>query len=599
MTNSAVKDIIELEDAGSLYGLFLERIRRSPDAVAYRYFDQTSQKWRDITWQAMFVELGRWQCALKRENLQEGDRVALMMGSGIEWVLFEQAALGLGLVVVPLYANDRAENVAYIIRDSDIKVLLIEGVEQWSSIEGAKEMLASVQRLLILNTISGVNKANHQSVAEWLPENGEAISESPGGIDSLATIVYTSGTTGRPKGVMLSHRNILWNARSALRTVDVYKSDEFLSFLPLSHALERSIGYYLPMMAGAKVAYARSISHLADDLMFIRPTVLISVPRIFERVCLKLKTQLAEQGFLSRFMFNTAVNIGWRRFLYQQQRGPWRFSFLVWPIFEKLVARKLMAKLGGRIRVAVCGGAPLSEDVAKIFIGLGLPLIQGYGLTETSPVISVNRIENNKPASVGEVLPGVEVKVDDTGQLLTRSPSVMMGYWNNPQATAELIDAEGWLNTGDKARLDDEGSVYITGRTKDILVLANGEKVPPADMEAAIAMDPLFEQVLVLGEGRAYLSALVVLNADQKETFYRMHSIGNDKKGKALCEKVLVSRISRLLSSFPGYAQVRAVCVVDEPWTVDNGLLTPTLKVKRKCVLDRYCDEVEAIYHGH
>ena len=594
------KDAIDLDAVGSLYGLFLERVRLSPDAIAYRYFDHKTHRWQDISWQGMSRGVARWQAALRNEGLAEGDTVALMISSCIEWVQFEQAALGLGLVVIPLYANDRADNVAYILRDANVRVLLIEDDEQWQAISEVKSELDGLDRFLALKPIENVNVKNFFQVDDWLPETGGELANSqPNVIDKLATIVYTSGTTGRPKGVMLSHRNILWNAHSSLQTVDIYAEDIFLSFLPLSHTLERTIGYYLPMMAGSTVAYARSIPHLAEDLIKIKPTVLISVPRIFERVLLKLKSKLAEQGGFSQFMFNSAVSIGWDKFQHEQGRVGWKVSFFLWPIFKKLVAGKLMAKLGGRLRVAVVGGAPLSEDVGKVFIGLGLPLIQGYGLTETSPVISVNRIEDNVPASVGTVIPGVEVKVDDKDQLLTRSPAVMLGYWNLPEATAEILDDEGWLNTGDKAKIED-GYIFITGRTKDIIVLANGEKIPPADMEAAILMDALFEQVLVLGESRPYLTALVVLNDENKAAFYhQFDSVDDENERKQKIKHAAMERLCDALKSFPGYAQVRNVLIVEEPWTVENEMITPTLKVKRNVVMSHYQSEIEALYHGH
>ena len=596
MTVNPKKDIIEIEEVTSLYGLFLERVRRSPDAVAYRYFDPHNHQWQDISWSAMAEKLAGWQAALEKEGLSVGDRVAVMMNSCIEWVLFEQAALSLGLVVIPLYTNDRADNVGYIIQDSDVKILLIEGHEQWEGIKAAKQTLLTLKRLIIKNPLE-TDLSNSTTLADWAVGAGE-LKPARDVMNELATIVYTSGTTGRPKGVMLSHRNILWNARASLKAADIYPSDVFLSFLPLSHTFERTIGYYLAMMSGSTVAYARSIAHLAEDLITTKPTVIISVPRIFERVLLKVKTKLAEQGGFARFMFRAAVNIGWRRFQYQQNRGRWCPSFLLWPVLKKLVADKLLDKLGGQIRVAVCGGAPLSEDVAKVFIGLGLPMIQGYGLTETSPVIGVNRLEDNVPASVGLPLEGVEVKIDDKEQLLTRSPSVMMGYWNNIQATEEIMDQEGWLNTGDKARIEG-GHIFITGRTKDIIVLANGEKVPPADMEAAIAMDALFEQVLVLGEGKPYLSAIVVLNSEQKKNFLKSFADSSGNISKDKVKKALMTRVLAQLSDFPGYAQIRNLVVIDEPWTVENEMLTPTLKARRNVILKHYEKEVSDLYHGH
>jgi long-chain acyl-CoA synthetase len=401
---------------------------------------------------------------------------------------------------------------------------------------------------------------------------------------------------------MLSHNNMLTNAYAALQCSDVSTDDLFLSFLPLSHTLERTAGYYLTMMAGAEVAFARSIPQLAEDLAAIRPTMMISVPRIYERVYGSIKAKLAEGPALRRKLFETAVEVGWARFEHQQGRGPWKASFLLWPLLERLVARKVMGRLGGRLRAAVSGGAALSPEIAKLFIGLGLPILQGYGLTETSPVVSANRLEDNVPASIGKPVPGVQVKLGDKDALLVKGPNVMMGYWDNPEATRAMFTAEGWLNTGDTARLDAEGRLYITGRLKEIIVMSNGEKIPPVDMEAAILQDPLFEQVMVLGEGKPYLSALVVFNRDQWAKVAAEHGLDAASQ-KAMtgpdAEKIACERMQRQIKAFPGYAQIYRVAVLAEPWTIENGMLTPTMKLKRTKVLEANKERVDHLYAGH
>jgi Long-chain acyl-CoA synthetases (AMP-forming) len=267
------------------------------------------------------------------------------------------------------------------------------------------------------------------------------------------------------------------------------------------------------------------------------------------------------------------------------KRGPWRASFLAWPILRALVANKLLERLGGRLRLCISGGAALSPQIAHTFIGLGLPICQGYGLTEASPVVSVNHLDRNDPASIGLPLPGVQIAFGENNALLVKGPNVMLGYWKNPEASAKVKSATGWLDTGDQARMEN-GFLYITGRIKDIIVLGNGEKVPPVDMELAILLDPLFEQVMIVGEGRPFLSALAVVNRNEA------------KKAEGVSEKVLAAHIAAQLKSFPGYAQVRRVAVVNEPWSVDNGLLTPTLKLKRAPILERFKAQVESMYEG-
>jgi long-chain acyl-CoA synthetase len=315
----------------------------------------------------------------------------------------------------------------------------------------------------------------------------------------------------------------------------------------------------------------------------------------------KIMDKLEKGPAIARSLFHFASSVGWRRFLYRQQRTRWSPLLLLWPLMDLLVARKVRAKLGGELRFAISGGAPLPFEVARLFIALGIPIQQGYGLTETSPVISVNSLEDNDPASVGTPLAGVEIAIGAQDELLTRSPAVMAGYWNNPRSTSDILDKDGWLHTGDQVRLEN-GHLYITGRLKEILVLANGEKVAPADMEMAISLDNLIEQVLVIGEGRPYLSALVVLNREQLEILSSQLGWASESDinpdDQTLTQLVL-ERISRQLRAFPGYAQVRRVAVVREDWTVENRLLTPTLKLRRGQLLKRYSDLVAALYKGH
>ncbi len=585
-------DYISIEEAGSLHGLLKRRAERSPKGLAYRQFDPDTGQWRSWNWSETMEAVARWQSALVRESLQPGDRVAIMMRNGFEWMLFDQAALGLGLVVVPLYVDDRPENVAYVLSDSGARVLMLGNPELWHRLRPALEEVGNLARIVIAEGEVCEPDQRLRMLGDWIPAGDAEPVEEKVEIDGLATIVYTSGTTGRPKGVMLSHRNILWNVWAGLQAIEVYPDDIFLSFLPLSHTLERSIGYYLPVMSGAAVVYARGIPQLAEDLLQVRPTILVSVPRIYERIFNRIQEQLAAKPPFARRLFELAVETGWEKFRYHQGYGAWRTRFLLLPLLDRLVGRKVRARLGGRIRLSVCGGAPLPPVVSRFFIGLGIVICQGYGLTETSPVISVNRLEDNEPESVGEPLQDVEVKLGENDELLARSPGVMLGYWNRPEATAAIIDDDGWLHTGDKARIL-RNHIYITGRIKEIIVLSNGEKVPPADMEMAITADPVFEQAMIVGEGRPYLAALVVLNDEALAHEERAPQEGEELRAW------LLQRICLRLGAFPGYAQVRALHVCDEAWTIDNGLITPTMKLKRDEILKRYREVVEEMYRGH
>ncbi len=604
---NGMSNIISVEQAKTLDGLFKERVQRSPQAVAYRYFDPVSDQWRSHTWEQMNQHIARWQVALTKESLAPGDRVAVMMRNCPEWVMFEQAAMGLGLVVIPLYVDDRVENATYVINDATVKLLLLENSQQWRQFLTLPNEIEGLQRVVILrpfepDSVDACDNVRVVSAMEWLSVHVSEVRHIDSDPDSLATIIYTSGTSGRPKGVMLSHHNILSNAFSCLQVIPVLPEDVLLSFLPLSHTFERTAGYYVPMMTGATIAYARSIPQLQDDLVIIRPTIMISVPRIYERVYTGIQAKLAEAPGFARWLFNFAVDVGYSRFECQQGRGYRRLSHVLWPLLKKWVADKVMGKLGGRLRMVMSGGAALSPQVSRVFIGLGLPILQGYGMTESSPVVCANRLEDNVPASVGLPIPGVEVKLGESNALLIRGPNVMLGYWNNPEATQAVISSDGWLNSGDIASIDDQGHVTITGRLKEIIVLSTGEKVPPADMEAAILRDPLFEQVMLIGESRSYLSVLVVLNPARRQEFMAHYGLGDDltnEQQRQQAEEILLEKITRQTSEFPGYAKIRRVAVAQEPWSVENGLLTPTLKLKREKVLEKYNSEIERLYAGH
>ncbi len=551
----------------------------------------------------MADQIARWQVALVQEDLHPGDRVALQLRNSPEWVVFDQACLSMGLVVVPLYTDDRPENTSYILADADVKLLLMQDAGRWKKLAPELSENKILQRVLLLDS----GKASEsllqsddrlRSVADWLPVSAGSLCESRKNPHALASIIYTSGTTGRPKGVMLSHYNMLSVAHGALVIINCYREDIFISFLPLSHTLERTSCYYLAIMTGATVAFARSVAQLAEDLMTIKPTVMIAVPRIFERVYGRIMEQLKKGPALAKKLFYLAVKVGWRRFLFQQGRTGWHPSLVLWPMLDKLVASKIKTKLGGRLRAAASGGAPLSPEIAQVFLGLGIPILQGYGLTETSPNISLNPIEDNVPASVGVPLRSVEVRIGENDELLVKSPGLMLGYWNNHAATARVIDSDGWLHTGDQARIEDN-HIYITGRIKDILVLSNGEKVPPSDMELAITLDPVFEQAMVIGEGRPYLSALVVINADLWPGLAQ--DCGLDPMAPASLQdsrlnSVLLGRIKNALKDFPGYAKIRRISVQLEPWTIDNGLLTPTLKIKRTNVVEHNRKVIDLMY---
>ncbi len=545
----------------NIAGLLKARLA-TPERILYRQFLEGG--WREISAREIAAYAARWQAFLRAEGLAPGDRVALCLKNGIHWVAADQGALGLGLVVVPLYADDNPENVAWCLENSGARLLVAESSRMAHALQGVAR---SLPRVLCLSADPG---SGHDVVEAALPRQAPAFEVAPLEDDALATICYTSGTVGRPKGVMLTHGNILANVAACERLRLARSDDVFLSLLPLSHMFERTGGYYLPLSIGAKVAYARSVSQLAEDLASERPTVMFAVPRVFEKFAARLNEALAKSPAKKR-LFDLVVAAGGR----VARREAGLLDGIVLALARDRVAGPVLARLGGRMRFAVLGGAPLDPAIAWLFLGLGLPVLQGYGMTEASPVISVNRPESNVPESVGMPLDNVEVRIAAGGELLARGPSIMKGYWNNPEASAKSLDREGWLHTGDLAEIRDS-RIFIRGRLKDVLVLSNGEKLPPQDVELAILGDGVFEQGVLIGEGRPFLTLVAVTQETD--------------------EKRLIQRANERLKGFPGYIRVRRVVTTREPWTIENGLLTPTLKVKRERVQEKFRTEIERAY---
>ena len=595
-------DPIPAAEARTLPGLLLRRCERTPRGEAYRSYDAALSRWHSLTWREVRARAGRWQAALAAERLAPGERVAVLAGNGVDWACFDLASMALGLVVVPLYTTDSPGGVAGILGDCGARLMLTDSASQWDRLASCRAEFPALERVLCLDPTRPAAAAadiDWRVVPRWLPEQAAPIEDRMAEPSALATIVYTSGTMGRPKGVMLSHANILADAEAILKQVPGYVEDVYLSFLPLSHAFERTVGYYVPMMAGSCVAYARSTQRLPEDLASVRPTVLVSVPRIYERAHANIVQGLAKRPW-ARALFHLAVNTGWSRFQAAQGRGaqPGMLASAAWSLLRRLVARRVTDRFGGRLRLAVTGGAALPSRLARCFLGLGVPLLQGYGLTEAAPVVTGNRLEDNDPASVGMALPDIELRVGDQDELLVRGRNVMLGYWRNPDATREAIDSGGWLHTGDQARIE-AGRVYIVGRLKEILVLSTAEKVAPADLELAIAGDPLFEQAMVVGEGMPYVAALAVLNADAWRALAR--SLRVDPRGpRSLAAPAVAAaaleRIDACLAPFPSHARVRRVWLTLQPWTIEDGLITPTLKIRRPELEKRFAREIERLF---
>lgn len=593
-------DVIGADQASTLWALFCERIRRSPDAIAYRDYDHATGRWRDHTWRVISDRVDRFRSALARQNLTAGDRVAILLPNGIDWVCLDKAAHASGLVVVGLYPHDTAASNAYIIGHSDARLVLLDTDARWKSLWPFRSQFPSLERVWVRDADVAVAASPAgpivRELADVLADTAEPPPQHPAAPGDLATLIYTSGTTGRPKGVKLSHSALLRNAQATAAVIPPRADDVFLSVLPIAHAFERTVGYYLPMMGGCTVAYARSAQQLPEDLAAIRPTVMLNVPLLYERMSAAIRAKVAPSQ-IERNLLQLTASIGWRRFAAAQHRtGPGLAARLLWPFLRRYIAMPVLAAFGGRLRVAITGGAPLDPDIARFLIGLGLPLVEGYGLTEAAPVVTANALDDNLPGSVGRPLDGVEVKLSSEGELLVRSPSIMMGYWKDDAETARTLDPTGWLSTGDAAEIGEDGRIFIRGRLKEIILLSIGEKINPNVVETEIVRDPLFKQAVAVGNRRPYLAAIIVLHADAWRLFAADKGLDPQRPNHPASRIALLERITTLLVALPRYAQVRAVHLTLEPWTIDAGLLTPTLKIKRDVVVPLFAKEVDDLY---
>jgi len=594
--------------ARTLPELFRARVALSPDAVAYRQYDPASGNWMDSTWRQISDQVDRWRGALGEECLAVGSRVATLMGSSADYVCVDQAALSLGLAIVPMHATDNPGNLAYIIEDSGASVLVIDNPSYWARLVPEVAAVSCLKRVVVVSDDNTLNEfpiePDQRAVRSSVWLDSTRARKSPDAFaspESLSAIVYTSGTTGRPKGVMLSHHNVVSNVLAVLQCVAPTPDDVFLSFLPLSHTFERTAGYYLPIASGSVVAYARSIATLGEDMRTINPTVLISVPRIYERAYLQIQETLARKGALARKLFDLTERLGWLRFLATQTGEPHRLSIvnrLAWPVLDRLVAAKIRAEFGGRLRVAVAGGAAMPEAVSRCFLAMGVNVVQGYGMTETAPVVSVNRPDRNDPTTVGETIANVEVRVGENDELLVKGPNVMLGYWRRPEETRRVLEPEGWLHSGDQAIIRND-RLIIKGRIKDIIVTSTGEKISPGDLEQAIAGDPLFEQAMVVGEQRPFIAAIAVLNRSMVEDKARELGIGGKIEGVLASDQMramALERVRKAVAHLPSYATPRKIWLSVEPWTVGAGLMTPTLKLKRQAIERAFAAEIASLY---
>jgi long-chain acyl-CoA synthetase len=581
----------------------VDRYKR-PDALQYKAGGQ----WHPISHAELESRVAAFAAGLREAGVAAGARVAILSENRPEWVIADYAVLGIQALDVPLYPTLPANQVEYILRDCGASAVCVSTAAQLAKIQEIRHALPELKLVVCFEGAGG--EANVRGFDDVLADGRRAIADGRAGSyretalavtrDDVATLIYTSGTTGAPKGVMLTHWNLASNV-AACRQHDVLNpqpGDVALSFLPLSHVFERMVDYWY-FDSGIGIAYAESMDKVADNLVEVRPTVAVSVPRLFEKIYAKVTGATGVKKLIVDWARRTGEAVVDAR---MAGREPGGLLGVQNRLADRLVFSKLRERTGGRLGTFISGGAPLAPGIARFFWAAGLPVYEGYGLTETSPVIAVNKPAKWRLGTVGPVVPGVEVAISDEGEILTRGPHVMKGYWNNPDATAEVIDEDGWFHTGDIGELED-GFLRITDRLKNIIVTAGGKNVAPAPMENLAAMSPYVAQVVMIGDRRAFPALLVVPDYEQLDTWAKgqgmdtadRQALARNPKVQELFERETLGR----LTGFARYEMPKKVLVIPDEFTIDNGLLTPKLSIKRHLVEKKYAAEIEALYAGH
>jgi long-chain acyl-CoA synthetase len=591
----------------TIHAAFREAAARYPHKPTLR-FKGANGEYRSITFEALEDSVDRLAASLIRLGVAKGDRVAVFAYHGPEWVMADLAALKLGAVIVPLYHTLSPSAAKYILNDSACKLIFVEDKKLFDVIDEVRGEIPSLAHVVVFDEKGIEERGAFLKFGDLMSDDARVERDAVVDLPSVfhgdpATIVYTSGTTGAPKGVVLSHGNITFNAFSALRRFKVTSDDTFLSFLPLCHMLERTCGYYAMLFAGATIAYAEGISTIVSDVQKIRPTIIVVVPRIVEKIYEAVEQKVMEAPLIRRKLVFAAVRCLSERVnrVYRAEKVPLSLRVRC-ALCDRLVASKFRKIAGGRLRLLVSGGAPLDRKLAKTLHVLGFNIIEGYGLTETAPIVCAATLEDICLGTVGKPLDGVDVRIGESDEILVRGPNLMCGYFNMPEETAKAIDGDGWFHTGDQGRFDARGNLVITGRLKELIVTSYGKKVAPVPIEAEITQSPYIDQALLYGDNKKFIAALVVPRRDRLERYAREKGIAAVDYAELLARReirdLIASEIERATEDLAPFEKVRAFALLAEGFTVANELLTPTLKLRRKKIVERYGNAIDALYEA-
>jgi long-chain acyl-CoA synthetase len=557
--------------------------------------------WVDISHDEVYQRVRGVCAALHAAGVSHGDRIAILSENRIEWALADLAILSLGAVTVPIYPTLIPPQIEYILRDAETRIVFVSGPEQAQKVRNIRARLPRLERIIAFNPQAGAGDV------DTLEAMVAGAGEPPADADyraliarvrstDWASIIYTSGTTGEPKGTVLTHGNFMTNVRQCLEVFDLGPTDTSLSFLPLSHVFERCPGFFVMMTAGVTIAYAESIERVPDNLREVHPTVVCSVPRVYEKMYARILDTVARGSAVRKQLFWWAVRVGRESLKKQGGRGATGIRLR---IANALVFEKLHARVGGRLRFFISGSAPLAREIAEFFWAAGIPILEGYGLTEASPVLAVNTFKHRRFGSVGRALPGVEIHIAEDGEILARGGNIMQGYFNKPVQTEEAM-AGGWFHTGDIGHIDADGFLFITDRKKDLIATAGGKKVAPQPIEARIKHSKYVSEAVLIGDRRPFISLLIVPNFERLDAWARAAGMDPADRARVLASPGLHEKYQRVVDEVnAGLAQfekIKTFVLIDRELTTDEGHLTPTLKVRRKIVEEAFHEQIESMY---
>ncbi|MGD8394681.1 MAG: long-chain fatty acid--CoA ligase [Candidatus Eiseniibacteriota bacterium] len=597
----------------SLNHMFLEAVDRFRKTDAFQV--KQAGRYVPVSHEAFARCVEAQSLGLAELGITPGDRVALIAENRLEWAAADYAILAARAITVPAYPTLLSHQIEYILRNSGSRVAFVSTAAQLEKVERVCEGLPDLRHIVVMDDTGDLPRPTRggQTVLAWkaLQDSGAALAAGDAerfratatraAADDLATIIYTSGTTGIPKGVMLTHGNIAANVESVADLFGFDETDTCLSFLPLSHVFERTCGHYVMFHKGVSIAYAESLETVQQNLVEVRPTLMISVPRLYEKIHARVMTMVAASPPLRRRIFHWALDVGWRgarRRMTGRRAGG--LLALRLALADRLVFAKLRARTGGRIRLFISGGAPLPAEIARFFLAAGFDIYEGYGLTETAPVLCANRPGKVKLGTVGQAVPGVELRVAEDGEVVVRGANVMRGYYRDDIATREILDEDGWLRTGDVGTIDDDGHLTITDRKKDLIVTSGGKNIAPQPVENRLKTSTLIAEAVLIGDRRKFPVVLIVPDHEQLAERARAGGITSSSISDLCAHPQILELYERevetLTSSLSQYERPKRLALIDRPFTIESGELTPSLKVKRKVVMERFRDLIDGLY---